>query len=214
MRKWYSPTVIAAGFIFTFAIYQRLPDQIATHWDMNGDVNGWSSRPFGGFILPGISLLLWFALRLLPRIDPRRENYAKFQGTYDLVVDGVVTFLVLAHVAMLGHAIGWKTPIARIAPAGVGALLVLLGNVLPRLRANWWMGIRTPWTLSSDTVWTKTHRVGGYVFMAAGLACLVGAALPAAWPTRVMFVAIVGAGLATTVYSYVAWRQEQRRGTA
>lgn len=91
---------------------------------------------------------------------------------------------------------------------GVGLFLLLLGNVLPRVRPNWFIGIRTPWTLSSDRAWEKTHRVGGYILSAAGLVVVVSAALPDAWKTWVILVAVAAASLSTVVYSYFAWRQE------
>ncbi len=210
MRKWFPVIPIAGAFLLSVLVYGRLPSPMPTHWGLNGQPNGYSSRAVGAFLMPGMALLLWGFLRGLPYIDPRRANYAKFQGTYDLMVDAVVTLLAVIHVAVIGHVLGWPMPaVTRMAPLGVGVLILILGNVLPRARSNWWFGIRTPWTLSSDTVWTKTHRVGGYLLSIAGVLTVLSAFLPARTGFMVLMISIIGASLASVVYSYFAWRAEQ-----
>jgi immunity protein, SdpI family len=209
MRKWYPAALIAAAFAFSAVVYSRLPDPMVTHWDAAGHPNGYSSRAFGAFLVPAMALFIWALMRGLPYIDPRRANYAKFQGTYDLIIDAVLTLLVAIHVGVIGSALGWPIHIERVTPLGVGALLIVMGNVLPRARSNWWFGIRTPWTLSSETVWTKTHRVGGYLMAAAGVITVLSALLPARWSAGVLLGAVMGAALGSVGYSYFAWRQEQ-----
>jgi uncharacterized membrane protein len=96
----------------------------------------------------------------------------------------------------------------RVAPAIVGLQFVILGNALPRARPNWWFGIRTPWTLSNDRVWARTHRVAGYLLAGAGILLLVAAALPRAWTFALGVAAVIAAGFSSLVYSYFAWKQE------
>ncbi len=210
MRKWYPAIPIAAALAFTAYAFQRLPLRVATHWDIHGQPNGYSGRAVAAILLPAIMVALWGALRGLPLIDPRRANYVKFQGTYDLAINAIVTLMLLVHVSILGRALGWPIPIDRVAPAIVGAMLLVLGNVLPRARPNWWFGIRTPWTLSNDNVWTRTHRVGGYLMTAAGAVVLLGVPLPHAWSLGVLVGAIAVSSLGSLVYSYFAWREEQQ----
>ena len=211
MRKWYPAIILAGAFLFSAIVYARLPATLITHWGVNGEPNGYSSRSVGAFILPAMGLALWVLMRGLPLIDPRRANYAKFEGTYDLMINLAVTLLVVVHVATLGRALGWPLPDAlRTSAAVVGVVTLILGNVLPRARSNWWFGIRTPWTLSSDTVWTRTQRVGGYLFTAAGLITLLSALLPPV-ASFILLIASVGvASLGSAVYSYFIWREEQR----
>jgi immunity protein, SdpI family len=209
MRKWYPAVLIAAAFLFSALVYRRLPSPMAVHWDVNGHPNGYGSRPFGAFFAPVMALVVWAVMRGLPSIDPRRDNYAKFQGTYDLVVDAVVTLMVAIHIAVIGAALGWPVRIDRLTPLVGGVMLIVLGNVLPRARSNWWFGIRTPWTLSSDTVWSRTHRVGGYLMTGAGVVTVIGGLLPPAWSLRVLIGAVAVASLGSVVYSYFAWRGEQ-----
>lgn len=210
MRKWFPVIPIAGAFVLSVLVYHQLPNPMATHWGINGQPNGYSSRLMGAFIMPVMALLIWGFMRGLPHIDPRRANYAKFQGTYDLMINAIVTLLAVIHVAVIGRALGWPLPgIHRTAPLAVGAITLVLGNVLPRARSNWWFGIRTPWTLSSDTVWTKTHRVGGYLLSIAGIVTLLGALLPPRVSFAVLMVSVIGASLGSVVYSYFAWRAEQ-----
>jgi len=210
MRKWFPVIPIAGAFLLSAAVYARLPNPMATHWDFNGHVNGYSSRMIGAFSMPVVALFIWGFMRGLPYIDPRRANYAKFQSTYDLMVNAFVTLLALVNVAVLGRSLGWPMPdMGRMMAVLVGAMTLLLGNVLPRARPNWWFGIRTPWTLTSDTVWTKTHRVGGYLMSAAGVITLLSAFLPQRATFVVLMVSLMGASLGSVVYSYFAWREEE-----
>jgi uncharacterized membrane protein len=211
MRKWYPWVLIVAVVAFSLAVYQRLPERLPTHWNAHGVVNGWGSRAFAVWLMPSIMALVAFLLPLLPNIDPRRENFAKFRPTYDLVVNAVITMLAVMDIAMLGTGLGWPVSMERVTPVMVGGLFILLGNVMPRARPNWWFGIRTPWTLSNDRVWERTHRLGGYLFVGAGVLLLLVAVLPTAMGIPIIVAVCVVAAVIPLVYSYFAWKQETSR---
>ena len=208
MRRFYPLILIAVAFGVSLAVYGRLPDQVPVHWNWRGDVDRYGSRLEGAFLLPVIALLLWGVMRGLPKIDPRRANYEKFSGTYDIVISAVVTLLVALHLLVLGYALGLPIPLTRVIPAMVGILLMVIGNVLPRARSNWWIGIRTPWTLSSDRVWQETHRVGGYLMLASGALMLIAAALPSPLTVWIGLGALITSSVASIVYSYFSWKKE------
>jgi uncharacterized membrane protein len=208
MRKWLAPLIIVAAVAFTLAVYARLPERLPVHWGFDGEVNRYGSRVEGAFLLPGMMVVVWLLLRFLPRIDPRRANYAKFSDTYDLLVNSLVALLAVMQVALLGTALGWPISMERLVPALVGLQFLILGNALPRARPNWWFGIRTPWTLSNDRVWMRTHRVGGYLLAGAGVVMLVAAALPRIWTFALGAAAAVLAAFGSLIYSYFAWKQE------
>jgi uncharacterized membrane protein len=193
----------------SLALFERLPERMATHWGLSGQPDGWSGRTFGAFGLPGLMLFIWALCYWLPAIDPRRENYAKFRGSYDVVVAGIVAVLLIVHAAILGVAMGLAVPIPIVVSLAVGSLLMLIGNLLPRARPNWFFGIRTPWTLSNDRVWDRTHRVGGRVMVVAGLIVAIAGFSPPPWPALLMAVAAGGAALVSIVYSYAVWRQQR-----
>lgn len=205
--------VILAGAVFSVLAYPHLPAEVATHFDLEGNPNGWSSRFFAAAFVPVLSVVLALLFVVLPRIDPKRANYSKFGPTWWTIVNAILILLALLHVAMLGKALGWAINLTRVAALGLGVILVVLGNLMTRIRPNWFMGIRTPWTLSSDTVWRKTHRFGGIAFVIAGV-CVFGTALMnSGWALTAALVVTGAAGLSSVVYSYVVWKGEQDPGT-
>ena len=214
MRKWIPLLIIAAACIASAIVYPRLPETIPTHWNMDGQPDGWSSRAFGVLITPVILLFVWGFVRVLPAIDPRGANYAKFGGAFEAIFDSLMLFLLGMHIVLLRAGLGYPVQIQRIAPFGIGVLLIVIGNLLPRCRPNWFVGIRTPWTLSSDRVWEKTHRFGGRLFVAAGFFIAIAALFWAQWVHVVLVTSILLATAAVLIYSYLEWKREQSTASA
>ena len=211
MRKWYPMLLIAIAVAVSVAVYPQLPDRVPTHWNARGEVDGWSSRTFGAFLIPLIMIAAAVLAPLVPKIDPRRSNYAKFEPTFWFTINLVLTFMLGVHLMTLAITLGANIPVERVIPFGVGALFAIIGNVMPRTRSNWTFGIRTPWTLSSDRVWERTHRIGGYLMVAGGvivMAAAVAAPPHLIFPITICSILVVTAG--AFIYSYAAWRQEQR----
>ena len=144
--------------------------------------------------------------------DRREPNYARFGDAYDTIVAAALLLILATHGIVLALALGHRVAVSRLVPALVGALFVVIGNVMPRMRPNWWFGVRTPWTLSNDRVWARTHRLAGFSMTAAGLVTIASAlVLPARLGLPVLIAAIVAAALGPAVYSYLTWKREQRR---
>jgi uncharacterized membrane protein len=211
MRKWIPAVLVAASFGLSAAAWSRLPERVPIHWNFRGEVDRWGGRLEGAFLLPIIALALWLVLPRLPLIDPRRASFDKFRDSYELIIAATIGFLFAVHCAVIATALGHPVPMGRLVPVGVGLLFITIGNVLPRTRPNWWMGVRTPWTLSNDRVWQRTHRVSGWLMVAAGIVILLSAFLPASWGFAVLLVAALGSALGSVVYSYLAWKQETSR---
>ncbi len=209
MRKWIAPLIVIASVIITAVVFPRLPATIPTHWNLAGEVDGYSGRVWGAWFVPGMLLVMWGMLRWLPAIDPRGPNYTRFAGAFEGMIVLVMLFVFAAHVVILAAALGQPVQMDRLGPAGLGLLLMGLGNLLPRARPNWFVGIRTPWTLSSDRVWERTHRVGGYFFVAGGALTVIAAIVSPRLGFRVMIGACVATTIFLLVYSYIAWRQER-----
>ena len=210
--RWIAPLVIAAMWAFALWAYPQLPEQVPTHWNLRGEVDGWSGRAFGAFLMPAVAtLMIPLLLYVLPAIGPRRENLARFRPELRLIASVIALFLLLMQVLTLGVAMGWPVDVTRAMLAGVGLLFAVIGNYLPRIRSNWWMGIRTPWTLDSDRVWRETHRLGGRTFVAGGLLAALAALLPDPARAWVAVAALGAAALIPAVYSYFAWRRDAGR---
>ena len=208
MRKWYPAVLVVVTFVGAIIVYPRLPDRVPTHWDIHDRVNGYGPRWMATFLMPVMLLALWGLMRFLPRIDPRRANYAKMQGVYDLVVNVMLTLIAVLHFVVLGAASGVPISIARVVPAIVGVALIVIGRLLPLAQPNWWFGIRTPWTLSNDRVWARTHRVGGYVMMTIGVLAIVASILGMTIASAAVGIVAAALGLGLIAYSYFAWKQE------
>jgi uncharacterized membrane protein len=211
MRKWYPLLLVIAAIVASVIAYPKLPDRVPIHWNFRGQIDGYGSKWMTLVLLPGVLIGLWALLRALPKADPFHENYAKMSGTYDLVVNAGLTVLAAAHLAVLGTTLGLPIDMKRAMPLSVGVLFVVIGNVLPRARRNFWFGIRTPWTLMNERVWERTHRVGGYAMVGAGILCIAAAFLPVDVAAPTLVVVGGAAALGLVLYSYVAWRQETSR---
>ena len=211
MLKWLSVALVLASWSFSAAVYHRLPERIPTHWDMDGQIDRWDSRLVGAFIVPVLMLLLWTVARKPPAIGDRGESFTHFAKTYELMTTSMLAFLALVHAAMVGGALGWDVSVPRVLPLGIGALFVIMGNVLPRVRRNWIIGIRTPWTLSNDRVWSRTHRAGGAVLTISGVVIALAFFLDGIRAFGLMIGVVLAAAIGTIGYSYLVWREETSR---
>ena len=209
MRRWLPASIIAGAWLFSIAVFSRLPERMAVHWNIAGEPNRYGSRIEGAFLLPVLMLALYVIMQWYPSRDPRAANITKFRGAYDTAVAVMIAFFCGVHVLVLGQALGWRVDITTVALVGIGTMLVIVGNLLPLVRSNFIFGIRTPWTLSSDQVWTRSHRVGGYAVVAAGLIVIASAFLARPIGIVIALTSALVAGLIPVVYSYVLWSRER-----
>jgi uncharacterized membrane protein len=212
VKQWYPVVLALIAVAMSAAVYARLPDTMAVHWDIHGNPNGWMPRAVGAAFLPALVLVVGLALRFIPRIDPRAENYARFGTAYEVIIASVLVLLIAAHGIILAVALGYHVSVARIIPGLVGVLFVVIGNMMPLVRPNWWVGIRTPWTLSNDRVWARTHRLAGYCMTAGGLVMIVAAfVLPPSLGVPVLVAVAIASTFGPALYSYLTWKREEGR---
>ncbi|HEX8831809.1 MAG TPA: DUF1648 domain-containing protein, partial [Longimicrobium sp.] len=142
--RWTTAVALAGMWVLSLVIYLRAPGRVPMHWNVRGQVDSWGG-PASVFILPAVAMAVVLMMEVLPRLDPRRANWEKFRGEVRVMVNVLVLFLAWVEVAALGGwAFGWKIDEGRSTLAAMGVLLMVIGNYLPRIRSNWWMGIRTP----------------------------------------------------------------------
>ncbi|MDB4914618.1 MAG: SdpI family protein [Gemmatimonadetes bacterium] len=212
VKRWYPLALALLATIISAAVLTRLPERMVVHWDMDGNPNGWMPRIVGAFFSPAMMLVMWLVLRAAPSIDPRGDNFQKFYKSYDIVIAATSTLLFAMHLTLLAVGLGHHVSVAVVGPILAGALFVIMGNLLPRARPNFVYGIRTPWTLSSDRVWMRTHRVGGYAMVTAGLVMIAAALLlPSGSGIPVVIGAALIALLGPMIYSYLTWKQEMKK---
>jgi immunity protein, SdpI family len=201
---------VVAAFAASAALYPRLPEAVPTHWNLHGQVDGFSHKPFAPFVLPVVMAGMLLFFRLLPSISPRGFRFERFAGVWALFEAAVIGALLLDHGLTLAAGLGKPVDGARGAIAGTGLLLALIGNYLGKVTRNFFVGIRTPWTLASEEVWMRTHRFGGKLFVLAGLILFVTALAGAG--VVLGFAAVIAAAIGSVVYSYVVYRKVEGFG--
>ncbi len=206
-----SPIVLTGAVLIVVSValslffYDRIPDPVPTHFDMNGRANGFTPKPFGAFIGPLLIAVLTVVLEVLPRISPRGYRMQSFRRTYEIIFSAIIALVFFVSAVALSQAIGMSVRVDRLMLIAIALLLLLLGNFMGKLTRNFFIGIRTPWTLASEEVWFRTHRLGGWLFVAAALVLFAGAFLDAGPP--LILIVVIAVGVWLIVYSYVIYRR-------
>jgi uncharacterized membrane protein len=197
--------LVVAGFAVVLPAYSGLPDPMPSHWNAAGQVNGWLPKFWGAFLIPILMAVMWLIFLVLPRISPRgfeMEPFLRAWGVLKVTVLGLMLFLDVLILRAAKHSGELSSSVMFV---GIGILFAVIGNLLGKVTRNFFVGIRTPWTLASEEVWNRTHRLAGKLFVVAGLAVVASAFLGGTiW---VMVVATGLASLISVVYSYVLYKR-------
>lgn len=207
--RWLGFILTGLAVIVSIWAWPRLPPQVPTHWNLQGQPDGYSSRLFAALLSPVILLVASALLQVLPKIDPKRENFPKYSEAYWVIVNAILMFLFAIHVAIIGNGIGAPVSMGILVPVGMGLLFVVMGVMMGDIEPNWFLGIRTPWTLESETVWRKTHETAGRLFVVAGLVIIVLGFFPRVSTIIVIGAVIAIAAVVPVVQSYLLWKKEQ-----
>jgi len=212
-----SGAVILVLFAISAYVWTRIPasESVCTHWNAAGECDDYGGRFVGILLLPIITMGMAGLLALIPRIEPRAANLSQSGRAYAAVWGAMLLFFVALHIITMLEVLGHGAGIGTTMPILVGLLFVLIGGSLGHIRSNYFFGIRTPWTLSSELSWDKTHRLGGKLFVILGLILMVS---PLVVTGEVWIYGLMGGTLVSVVvlaaYSYVIWRgdPDARRG--
>jgi uncharacterized membrane protein len=190
----------------TIVAYPVMPDAVASHWNAAGDMDGTLPKFWGLILIPLLMYGFCALLAALPRIDPLRNNYPKFQASYEgfILVFSAFLFVIQLQIILWGLGV-------PLSP-NLGILFISIGFLLEHAEPNWFVGIRTPWTLSSDSVWKKTHQKGATLFRLAGVVSMIGV-LAGRYAWLFILVPVIAVALYTVVYSYTEFKKEQAAKT-
>ncbi|HHU92187.1 MAG TPA: SdpI family protein [Halanaerobiaceae bacterium] len=208
-KDWYLFLLILVMFLSGIALYSRLPDQIPIHWNIEGEVDDYASRFWGVFMLPFTNLLVLLTFTFMPLLDPRKENYPKFSRSYRAIKAITVVFFAVLHFLVLAFALGYELDISRIVVVGAALLFIVMGNYLPKVKHNYFVGVRVPWTLASEKVWKKTHRFAGKLFVISGIIIFLSIFVSEIIRFWLIMICALVTSLASMVYSYLVYRQEE-----
>lgn len=199
--------VIFIMAIFAASLYAApCVKQVPTHWNASGQIDGWSSKAFAALFFPGLTLVVYLLMLFLPKIDPLRKNYQYFEKQYYFIRLVLVLFFAGLFFFSFFAAMGHRTSMTYFMVPFFGIFFIILGSFLPSLKRNWFVGIRTPWTLQSDEVWIKTHKFAGKSMMAGGILTLFTVFLRdnAFWAFLVI---IIISALLPVLYSFLAFKK-------
>jgi len=201
-------TIVAAMFIAAAVAWPFVPETIAVHWSLKGQADGYANKLIGLLVIPLVATLVLLGLELLPRIDPRRANYASFRSAYAIAKLAIVAFFAAVDAVLLASALGRLVNVSLVIAPLVGALLIVLGAIMGQLQPNWFIGVRTPWTLSSDRSWIATHRAARWVFVAMGLAIVLAGLEQTSWSLYLAVTVCLLGIIGLVAYSFVVWRED------
>jgi uncharacterized membrane protein len=193
-----------------FFVYPYLPDLIPTHWGISGQIDAYSDKSMV-FLISFLPLALMALFTVIPRIDPKKKSYQLHGKAYEIVVISMIFFMSALYFITTAVALGYNLPVDTFVKLGVALLFIIMGNVLGQVRHNYFFGIRTPWTLANEVVWRKTHRVGAYGFVIAGIFALFSAFLKGMLSFILMFIPLMVLVFYLFIYSYVVFKKIEKQ---
>jgi uncharacterized membrane protein len=199
-------------FLAGAILYAYLPDMLPIHWGFNGEPNNWWPKAYGVWLIPALAALFTVLFPVLQRIDPKSQNYPDFAKSWAVIQTAILGMLAYMYGVTLFVSIYpvYNALVGRLVIFGVGVLFVILGNYMGKVRQNYFVGLRTPWTLNDPEVWQKSQRLAGWIFVLAGLVILIESIVWLAVPF-IFFGVIILTVAIPMVYSY--WLSNQKKAT-
>jgi len=201
--------IILLFFAVGIYLYPQMPAKMASHWDIQNQVNGYISKFWGLFLMPLVSVGMFLLLVLIPKIDPLKDNIEKFRKYFDNFIVLLIIFLFYIHLLTIFWNFGLKFNMGQLMMPAMAILFYCCGILIEKTKRNWFIGIRTPWTLSSDKVWDKTHQLGGKLFKIVGIITFLGIILPN-YAFFLIFFPVIIASIYIIIYSYFEYRKEKK----
>jgi uncharacterized membrane protein len=201
--------IVLITLALSIAVYDRLPDKMVTHWGISGEPDGYMDKTVGLFLLPGMLAVFALLFAKIPDIDPLKKNIEKFRSYYENFIILIFLFLLNIQIMMIAWNMGYTMDIGILVSLWIALLFFYIGVMLKHAKKNWFIGIRTPWTMSSEAVWDKTHAQASKLFKATGIVILFGI-----FSAELTIILILGSvlvvGVYTTWFSYSEYKKEQK----
>ena len=210
MKKYGFPIILCIlAFVITLIFFDQLPDKVPKHWNISGDIDAYGDK-YSIFMIPLMMAGMNAMFIALPRIDPRRHNYQKFQKSYVSFMNVITAFMFLMLMMTIYASFNPnQIDISMVMTIATGILISYFGNIMPKFRWNYFVGIRCPWTLSNEQVWFLTHRFGGKLWMVAGFLIMLGAFLPSETSFYYLMTIVLTIAFVPMIYAYIKFKQLQ-----
>ena len=201
--------MIVGATVAGLLLWNQLPEQMASHWNINDQVDGYMPKFWGVFMMPLITLGMFLLFLIVPSIDPLKANITQFREAFNLFIVLIIVFMLYIHALTIAWSLGYTNfkMSTSMLPA-LGLLFIFMGFMLRKAKRNFFIGIRTPWTLSNDHVWDKTHQLGAILFMASGALAFIGSFFGGVTAFWLFFIPLMGSAIFLVIYSYVLYRRE------
>lgn len=199
--------IVLLSFAIGIYFYPQMPASMASHWNEKGQVNGYMPKFWGLFLMPLISLVMLLVFILIPRIDPLKANIKEFRKYFDGFIIVISLFFLYIFLLTVFWGLGSRFNMNQALPPALAFLFFYAGILIENSKKNWFIGIRTPWTLSSDKVWDKTHKIGGKLFKVSAVITLLGIFFPD-YAFLFLIVPVIFSAIFCFVYSYVEFKKE------
>lgn len=208
--NWFLVLIFSGFWALCAAQYPSLPELLPSHWNFKGEVDAYSNKAVVALVMPLLPLGIYLMMSILPALDPKRQNYTKFASSYETIKIGISLLMMFITTLPLLWGLGYAIDISLIMRIVLPLFFIFLGNFMGKIKFNYFLGIRTPWTLSNQQVWNKTHRFGGRAMVLGGLLALGGLALEPAAGFIVTMAGILSPLLIASAYSYFVYRKEMQ----
>lgn len=206
--EWLSWLMIATVIALSIWAYPHLPASVPSHWGISGQIDGWTPRLTHVLLMPGVMFVFYLVFLALPYLEPRQEHFHQSAGFYQMIRNVLMVFFAgIYGVTLWAGLTSEPVAVGKIIPIAVGLLFILIGHYLPQIKSNFFMGIRTPWTLSNETNWQKTHRLGAYTFAIGGVLFLLSPFLPTPINFYIPMIGIAIAGGLPILMSFIWFKQ-------
>lgn len=209
MKKFKGQIIITSFIVMLPALagiflWNRMPDVVATHFDMNGKANGYSSKLFAVFGLPFILLCSHLFCAFITRLDPKKKNIS--DKVYRLLLWICPLCSIFVSAAIYGFTLGVTFNIASIITTLVGVIFILIGNYLPKCKQNYTVGIKTPWALNDEENWYHTHRLSGFLWVICGILMIANIIIQ----SNILMIALISIMVIVPyIYSFLYYKKHQ-----
>lgn len=208
MKKYILPITISLISIgLSLYFYSLLPESMASHWNASGVVDGYSSKLSNVIMFPALQIFLFLLLIYIPKLDPKKDNIKKFEKEFYIFINSFLIFFTILQLQVFLWNTGYKIPMNNLMPVLMGGLFLVMAYLIKNAKQNYTIGIRTPWTLHSENIWNKTHRLGAKLFAISGILSILSSLIP-----EYAYIVVLGTILIFTaylfLYSYLEYKKE------
>jgi uncharacterized membrane protein len=209
--EWLSWLLLTITAAVSYYFYHHFPAVVPTHWNVAGNPDNWGSGKTNAIAIPLVILGMYVMFLALPYLDPKKERYEQFAKTYHIFKAMLIGFMLAIYVVTGLSILGYPISVGVAVPGLIGLLFIVLGNYMGKLKMNWFVGIKTPWTLSSEEVWNKTHRFSGKIFMISGVLMMLQGVMPLSLRIPLFVVMILMILFGSFGYSYYIYKKVEKK---